>query len=65
MDLCRPDWRCIASFLLGKCGRETSLGGICPLCKFKGRLSPAEMAQDIVFVEAEDSEPFRQRVIVW
>ena len=35
------------------------------LCKFKGRLTPAQMNRDLEFVAAQDNEPYRERRIAW
>jgi hypothetical protein len=35
------------------------------LCKFKGRLTPAQMKQDLEFAPAPDNEPYQERRIVW
>jgi hypothetical protein len=35
------------------------------LCKFKGRLTPGQMKEDLVFERAADSEPFRERRTTW
>lgn len=35
------------------------------LCKFKGRLTPAQMRQDLEFTVAPDNEPYRERRIAW
>lgn len=35
------------------------------LCKFKGRLKPEEMAEDIVFVKDPDTTPYREHVFRW
>jgi len=35
------------------------------LCKFKGRLTPEQMKQDLEFAPATDNEPYRERLIVW
>jgi hypothetical protein len=35
------------------------------LCKFKGRLTPEQMKQDLEFTSATDNEPYRERLIVW
>jgi hypothetical protein len=39
--------------------------GSMTLCKFKGRLTPAQMRQDLEFTAAPDNEPCRERAIVW
>ncbi len=35
------------------------------LCKFKDKLTPDEMTDDIVFSEAEDDKPYRENIIKW
>jgi hypothetical protein len=35
------------------------------LCKFKGRLTPEQMKQDLEFAPASDNEPYREQLIVW
>jgi hypothetical protein len=35
------------------------------LCKFKGRLTPAQMREDLEFAAAPDNEAYRERRIVW
>lgn len=35
------------------------------LCKFKARLTPAQMRQDLEFAPAPDNEPYRERLITW
>lgn len=35
------------------------------LCKFKGRLTPAQMSRDLEFTPAPDNEPYQERMIVW
>lgn len=35
------------------------------LCKFKGRLTPAQMRQDLRFTSTSDNPPYRERRIVW
>ncbi len=35
------------------------------LCKFKGRLTPEQMKQDLEFAPAPDNEPFRERLVTW
>jgi len=35
------------------------------LCKFKDKLTPGEMTEDIVFSEAEDDKPYREHIIKW
>jgi hypothetical protein len=35
------------------------------LCKFKGTLKPAQMAEDLVLAPAEDDEPYRKHVVRW
>ncbi len=35
------------------------------LRKFKGRLTPAQMKQDLEFTAAPDNEPYRENKIVW
>jgi hypothetical protein len=35
------------------------------LCKFKGRLTPTQMSQDLEFTPAQDNQPYRERKIVW
>lgn len=35
------------------------------LCKFKGRLTPEQMKQDLEFTPSPDNEPYRERLIVW
>jgi hypothetical protein len=40
---------------------ETSL----MLCKFKGRLTPAQMKEDLTFDAAPDNQPRRERKIAW
>jgi hypothetical protein len=35
------------------------------LCKFKGRLTPGQMKQDLVLRPAPDNEPYRETKIVW
>jgi hypothetical protein len=35
------------------------------LCKFKDRLTPAEMKQDLVFEFAPDNNPYREGKVVW
>ena len=35
------------------------------LCKFKGRLKPEEMAEDIVFVKDPDAMLYREHVFRW
>jgi hypothetical protein len=35
------------------------------LCKFKDRLTPDRMREDIVFGKAEDDAPYREHVFRW
>lgn len=35
------------------------------LTKFKGKLTPEQMRQDLVFVPADDSKPYREHVLMW
>jgi hypothetical protein len=35
------------------------------LCKFKDRLTPDKMSEDIVFTKAEDEEPYREHIVKW
>ena len=35
------------------------------LCKFKSRLTAAQMRQDLTFAAASDNEPYKERKIVW
>lgn len=35
------------------------------LCKFKGRLTPEQMKQDLIFEPAADNEPYRETKVVW
>jgi hypothetical protein len=35
------------------------------LCKFKDRLTPAEMSQDINFTPAKDNTPYREHIVEW
>jgi hypothetical protein len=35
------------------------------LCKFKGRLTAAQMQEDLAFEPAADNEPYRERKTVW
>lgn len=35
------------------------------LCKFKDRLRPNEMTEDLVFSPAEDYAPYRESIIMW
>lgn len=35
------------------------------LCKFKDRLTPEEMTEDIVFTEAEDETSYREHIFKW
>ncbi|MBN2130357.1 MAG: DUF2330 domain-containing protein [Sedimentisphaerales bacterium] len=35
------------------------------LCKFKGRLTPERMKQDLIFEAAADSTPYRETKVVW
>lgn len=35
------------------------------LCKFKGRLTPDQMKQDLILTPAPDNEPYRETKIVW
>jgi hypothetical protein len=35
------------------------------LCKFKDRLTPDRMSEDIVFSEAEDDGPYREHIVKW
>jgi hypothetical protein len=35
------------------------------LCKFRDRLSPAQMSQDIVFTAAENETPYREHIVKW
>ena len=35
------------------------------LCKFKGTLTPAQMASDLELAPAADNEPYRERIVRW
>ena len=35
------------------------------LCKFKDRLTPEKMGQDIIFRQAKDEEPYREHIVKW
>ncbi len=35
------------------------------LCKFKGKLTPEQMASDIVFDSAPDNKPYRETKVMW
>jgi hypothetical protein len=35
------------------------------LCKFKGRLTPEQMREDLMLALAEDDEPYREHIITW
>jgi hypothetical protein len=35
------------------------------LCKFRDTLTPAEMAEDLVFTPAEDDTPYREHIVKW
>jgi hypothetical protein len=35
------------------------------LCKFKDRLTPDRMREDIIFSEAEDDKPYREQIVKW
>jgi hypothetical protein len=35
------------------------------LCKFKDRLTPDRMREDIIFSEAEDDKPYREHIVKW
>lgn len=35
------------------------------LCKFKDRLTPDRMSEDILFSEAENDEPYREHIVKW
>jgi hypothetical protein len=35
------------------------------LCKFRDRLKPDMMSEDIVFTKAEDDEPYREHIVQW
>ncbi len=35
------------------------------LCKFKDRLTPDKMSEDIIFNKAEDDEPYREHIVKW
>ena len=35
------------------------------LCKFKDRLGPAEMSQDIIFSPAKDNDSYREHIVEW
>ncbi len=35
------------------------------LCKFKGRLTPDQMKQDLILKPAPDNEPYRETKVVW
>jgi Uncharacterized protein conserved in bacteria (DUF2330) len=35
------------------------------LCKFKDRLTPDRMREDIIFSEAEDDKPYREHIVNW
>jgi hypothetical protein len=35
------------------------------LCKFKGTLTPAQMASDLELAPAADNEPYRERIVKW
>ncbi|MCP4377046.1 MAG: DUF2330 domain-containing protein [bacterium] len=35
------------------------------LCKFKDRLTPAEMSKDIIFTPAKDKESYREHIVRW
>lgn len=35
------------------------------LCKFKDRLTPNRMREDIIFSEAEDDKPYREHIVKW
>ena len=61
--------------MLGPLQAETeamgwSLSGELPkspqmLCKFEGRLTPAQMRQDLTFDIATDNQPYREHAVVW
>ena len=40
-------------------------GPLSYLCKFKGTLTPAQMAEDLVFGPAGDDEPYRKHITTW
>ena len=35
------------------------------LCKFRDRLTPSNMNEDIVFIKAEDTKPYREHIVKW
>lgn len=35
------------------------------LCKFKGQLTPEQMKRDLEFTPSPDTEPYRERLVVW
>jgi hypothetical protein len=35
------------------------------MCKFRGKLSAAQMKDDLIFKKAPDNEPYRKRIIKW
>jgi hypothetical protein len=43
-------------------GWETNLTH---LCKFRGRLKPEQMKEDLVFTTAPDNNPYREHIIKW
>ena len=40
-------------------------GPLSYLCKFKGTLTPVQMAEDMVFGPAQDDEPYRKHITMW
>ena len=35
------------------------------ICKFKDRLTPDKMREDIIFSEAEDKKTYREHIVSW